>query len=97
MILFMANKYSIGKNTSGPNQPTSHEVKDSVSDKPLNFPTFYFSERYSPHIPSQSTLDPMYISSPKPPDPHQDSSSNEEVWGVTPEDPLYFIPNNEVD
>jgi len=56
---------------SGPNQPPSQEVKDSASKKPLDFLTFEFSERYTPQIPSQSTLDP-----------HQDSSSNEEIQGV---------------
>ena len=70
----MASKCSIGKNKSGPNQPPSREVKDLVFDKPLEFPTFESSGRYSPHIPSQSTLDPTYASSPETPDPNQDSS-----------------------
>ena len=92
----MASKHSTGKNTNGPNQQPSSEVKDSVSDKSLEFPTFDFSERYSPHIPSQSTHDPTYTSSPETPDPNQDSSLNEELHGVTLEDTLYHIPNNEV-
>ena len=93
----MARKRNIGKKTSGPNQPPSREVNDSTSKKPLDFPTFEFSGRYSPQIPSQSTLDPTYTSSPDTPDPHQDSSSNEELQGVTPEETLYRIPNTEVD
>ena len=91
----MASKCSTGNNTSGPNQPPSREVKESLSDKPLDFPTFNFSGRYSPHIPSQSTPDPTYTSSPKTLDPHLDSSSNEELRGVTQEEPLYCIPKNE--
>ena len=57
-------------------------MKDSNSKKHLNFPTFEFSRRYTPQIPSQSTFDP-----------HQDSSSNEEIQGVTQEETLYHIPN----
>lgn len=46
----MASKCSTVKNTSGPNQPTSHEVQDSVSEKPLDFPTFDFSKKiFSSH------------------------------------------------
>ena len=93
----MPNKWSNENNTSDPNQPPSCEVKYSDSNKPLDFPTFDFSKRYSPQIPSQSTPDPTYTSSLETPDPHQDSSSNEEIWGVTMEDPLYQIPNIEVD
>ena len=62
-----------------------------------NFPTFDFSRRYTPQIPSQSTPDPTYTSSLDTPNTHQDSSSNEEIQGVTPKDPLYRIPNTEVD
>ena len=60
----MANKHRTGKNTSIPNQPPWCEVKDSVSEKPLDFPTFDLSRIYSPHIPSQSTPNPTYTSSP---------------------------------
>ena len=74
-----------------------HEVKDSVFDKPLEFPTFDPFERYSPHIPSQSTPEISYTSSPETPDPNIGSSLNEEIRGVTPEEPVYCIPNNEVD
>ena len=95
--MFVASKRSIEKNTGVPNKPPSHEVKDSVSDKPFDFPTFYFSGIYSPHIPSHSTHDPPYTSSPKTLDPNQDSSSNKDLRGVTPEETLYHIPKNEVD
>ena len=93
----MASKRRTRKNTSGPNQPPSHELKDLVSKNPLKFSTFIFIGRYSPHIPSQSTLDPSYTSSPETLDPNQDSSLNEEIHGVTLNDPIYNIPNNEVD
>ena len=52
----MGSKRSIGNNTSGPDQPPSYEVKVSFSDKPMEFPTFDPSRRYSPYILSQSTL-----------------------------------------
>ena len=52
----MAIRYSTGKNTSGPNQPPSRGVKDLVSDKPLEFPTFDPSKRYTPHIPLHPKL-----------------------------------------
>jgi hypothetical protein len=73
------------------------EVKDLVSDKPLKFPTFDPSRRYSPHIPSQSTPDLTYTSSLETLDPNQDSSLNKELHGVTSEELVYRIPNNEVD
>ena len=92
----MARKCSTGKNTSGQNQPPSREVKDSLSKKPLNFPTFDPFGRYSPHIPSQSTLDPIYTSSPETPNPNPDSSLNKKLRGVTSEEPMFLIPNNEV-
>ena len=85
----MTIKRSTGKNISGPNQPSSHEVKYSPSNKPLEFPTFDPSGRYFPHIPSQSILDLTYTSSPKTLDPNQDPSFNKELRGVTPEDPVY--------
>ena len=97
MISLKASKHNTGKNTSIPNQSPSREVKESISKKHLDFPTFVFSGRYSPQIPSQSTPDPIYTSSPNTPDPHQDSSSNKELRGVTPEVPLYCIHNNKVD
>ena len=71
-------------------------MKDSTSKKPLDFPTFEFSRRYTPQIPSQHIPDPSYTSSRDTPNPHQDSSSNEEIQGVTLEEPLYQILNIEV-
>ena len=93
----MASKRITGNNTSGANQWPSREVKDSVSNKPLKFSTFNPSRIYSPHIPSQSTPDLTYTSSPETPDPAQDPPLNEDLRGVTPEGPVFGIPNNEVD
>ena len=95
----MASKRNTVKNTSDLNQPPLREVKDLgiASKKPLDFPTFEFFRRYPLEIPSQYTPDTTYTFSPNTLGPHQDSSSNEELQGVTPEDPLYCIPNIEVD
>jgi hypothetical protein len=92
----MAGKHSTGNNTSGQNQPPSHEVTNSLSNKPLEFPTFDPSERYSPHIPSQSTPNPTCTSSPETPNPNTDSSLNEELHDVTLKEPVFLIPNNKV-
>ena len=92
----MASKHSNGKNTSGQNEPPSHEVKNSLSNKPLKFPTFDHFGWYSTHISSQSTPDPTYTSSPETPKPNSNPSLNEELRGVTLEEPVYRIPNNEV-
>ena len=90
----MASKCSTGKNTSVQKQPPSPEVKDSLSNKPLEFPTFAPSGQYSTHISSQSTPDPTYTSSPETPNPNLDPSLNEELCDVTPEELVYRIPNN---
>ena len=79
----MDSKRRTRNNTSGPNQSPSCEVKDPVSEKPIDFPTFDFSGIYSPHIPSQSILEPTYTASPETPDPSPDSFLNEEIHGVT--------------
>ena len=50
---------------------------------------FDFIERYPPDILIQPTLDPSYTCSP-------DSSSNEEIQGVSSKEPLYLIPKTEV-
>ena len=92
----MASKHSTRKNTSGQNQPPLRKVTNSLSNKPLEFPTFDPSRRYSPHISSQSTPDPTYTSSPETPNPNINSSLNEELHGVTPDDPMFLISNNEV-
>jgi hypothetical protein len=71
-------------------------VKDSITDSnkpfkvPFDFIPSQFIERYTPEIPTQSTPDPSYTYSPDM--PHQDSSSNEGLRGVTSEEPLYLIP-----
>ena len=92
----MASKHSIGKNKSIQNQWPSHEVTNSLSNKPLEFLTFNPSGQYSPHIHSQSTPDPTYTSSPETPNPNPDYSLNEELHGVTLDEPVFLIPNNEV-
>ena len=92
----MASKRSTGKDTSSQNQPPSCEVKSSLSNKPLEFPTYDPSGIYTPHILSRSTLDPTYTSSPDTPNPNSNSSSNKELPGVTPNEPMFLIPNNEV-
>ena len=92
----MASKHSNIKNKSRQNKPPSCEVIDSLSKKPLEFPTFDRSRWYYTHIPSQSTLDLAYTSSPETPNPNIDPSLNKELHGVTPEDPVYQITNNKV-
>ena len=91
----MASKHSTRKNTSDNNQTPSREVKDSLSNKPLEFPTFNPSGRYSPHITSQSTPDPTYTSSPETPNPNLDPLLNEKLHSVTPKELVYRNPNNE--
>ena len=92
----MASKSSTGKNTSNQNQPPSCEVTNSKSNKPLGFPTFDPSRRYSPHISSQSTLDPTYTSSPETPSPNPNVYLNKELHFVTPDDLVFIISNNKV-
>ena len=92
----MASKHSTGKNTSSQNHSPSREVTNSHSSKPLEFPTFDPSERFSTHIPSQSTPDLTYTSSPETSNPNTDPSLNEELRGVTLEEPMFRISNNEV-
>ena len=92
----MASKHRTGKNTSNQNQPPLREVTNSISSKPLEFPTFDPFGRYSPHIPSQSTPDPTYTSSPETPNPNPDSSLNKELHGVTLDEHVFLTPNNEV-
>ncbi|CAF4330217.1 unnamed protein product, partial [Adineta steineri] len=91
----MASQRSTGKDTSGQNQLPSRETKRSLSNKPLEFPTYDPFGRYTPKFPSQSTPDPTYTSSPNTPNPNLESPSNEELRGVTPEEPLFLTPNNE--
>ena len=96
----MANRHNTEKRSIGPNQPLSREVEHPTIDSkntfevPFDFISSQSIERYPPNIPLQPTLDPSYTSSPD--IPHQDSSSNEELWGVSSEEPLYLIYKIEV-
>ena len=92
----MANKRNTRKNTSSQNQPPLREVIDSLSKKPLEFPTFDPSRQYSPGIPSQSSLNLTYASSPETPNRNMDPSLNEELHSVTAKEPIFRIQNNEV-
>ena len=85
----MANKCSTGKNTSLQNQPPSPEVIDSLSKKPLEFHTFDPSRGYSTHIPSTSTPNITYTSSPETPNKNMDPSLNENLHGAKPEEHVY--------
>ncbi|CAF4277974.1 unnamed protein product, partial [Adineta steineri] len=60
------------------------------------FPTYDRSGRYTLKFPSRSTPDPTYTSSPDTPNPNPESSSNEELRGVTSDEPVFLVPNNEV-
>ena len=72
------------------------ETKRSLSKKPLAFPAYDPFKRYTPNFPSRSTLDPTYTSSPDTPNPNPKSPSNEEIHGVTPDEPMFLVPDNEV-
>ena len=96
----MANRSNTKKSSIGPNQPHLQELKDlaTASNKSFELPSDFISSQflglYPPEIPTQPTLDLSYTSSPD--IPHQDSSSNEELQGVSSEEPLYLIPKTEV-
>ena len=92
----MDSQRSTGKDTSSQNQPPSRENKRSLSNKTLEFPTYDLSGRYTRKFPSRSTPDPIYTSSPDTPNPNTESPSDEEICGVTPEEPLFLVPNNEI-
>ena len=92
----MASQHSTRKDTSGQNQPPSCETKRSLSNKPLSFPTYDPPRRYTPNFPSRSTPVPTYISSLDTPNPNPESPSKEELRGVTPDDPMFLVPNKEV-
>ena len=84
----MSNRHNTEKSSTCPNQPHSQEMELSTIYSKNSF------EQYPPNIPIQFTPDPSYMSSPD--IPHQDSSSNEELQGVSTEEPLYLIPKTEV-
>ena len=96
----MDNRHNTEKSSTCPNQPHSREVEHPAIDSkntfevPFDFISSQTIERYPPEISIQSTLDLSYTSSPD--IPNQDSSSNEEIWGVSSEEPLYLIPKSEV-
>ena len=92
----MDSQRSTGKDTRGQNQPPSRETNRSLSNKTLEFPTYDHSGRYTRKLPSRSTPDPIYTSSPDTPNPNTESPSDEEIRGVTPEEPMFLVPNNEV-
>ena len=78
------------KSWIGPNQPHSREVERPTIDSKNTFELpFDFIERYPPDILIQPTLDPSYTSSPN--IPNQDSSSNEELQGVSFEIPFILF------
>jgi hypothetical protein len=79
----MASKHSTGNNTSSQNQPPPREVTNSLSNKPLEFPTFNPFRQYSTHIPSQSTPDLTYTSSSETPNLNSNPSLIKELHGVT--------------
>ena len=91
----MANRHNTKRSSIGPNQSHSQELEHPTiySNNTFKVP-FDFIERYPPDIPIQPTPDSSYTSSPN--IPHQDSSSNEELQGVSSEIPLYLIPKTEV-
>ena len=76
------------------------KVKDSTIDSknpfkvPSDFTSSRSDEQYPFEIPIQPTLDLSYTSSPD--IPHEDSSSNKNLQGVSFEEPLYLIPKTEV-
>lgn len=99
----MASKHSTKKNSTSPNQPPLREIKNSAAlskkyfELSSNFISSQHTRTYPPNFPTQTTPDPSYTSSPYSPIQNQDSSSNEEIIVLTPEEPLYHVPNIEVD
>ena len=96
----MASRNNTENMSTWPNQPHSQEVQDSTtsSNNPFEVPFDLISsqsiEQYPLEIPTKPTIYLSYTSSHD--IPHQESSSNEELWGVTLEEPLNLIPKIEV-
>ena len=96
----MANRNNTEKSSIGPNQPHSWEVEHptidlkNTFDVPFDFISSQSLLRYPFDIPMQPTPDLSYTSSRD--IPHQYSSSNEELWGVSYEEPFYIIAKIEV-
>ena len=99
----MSSKNNTGKNTTSLNQPPSWEIKNSAasSKKSFELSSNFISSQHTRRYPSdfsiQTTPDPSYTSSLDSPTQNQDSSSNKENQGLTPEEPLYRVSNSEVD
>ena len=85
----MASMHNTKNSSMGPNQPHLQEVEHPTIDSnntfkvPFDFISSQTIEGYPPKIPIQPTPNPSYTSSPD--IPHQDSSSNEEIQGVSSE------------
>ena len=96
----MASRHHTEKSSMGPNQPHLREVEHpSIDSKntfevPFDFISSQTIEGYHHEIPIQPILDQSYTSSPD--IPNQDSSSNEELQGVSFDERLYLIPKIEV-
>ena len=88
----MASSHNTEKSSTVPNQPHSQEVEHPTIDSKNTFEVPF--DLFSSQIPIQPTPNPSHTSSPD--IPHQDSSSNEELQGVSLEEPLYLIPKTEV-
>ena len=61
---------------------------------PYDFISSQFTKQYPPEITTHPSLDLSHTSSPD--IPHQDSSSNKELQGVSSKEALYLIPKIEV-
>ena len=100
MIYFMSNRKNTEKSSIGSNQPHLREVKDLATDSKNHFEVPFDSissqsiEWYPLDIPIEPTPNMYYTSSLD--IPHQDSSSNEEIWDVSFKEPLHLIPKTEV-
>ena len=91
----MAIKHNTENSSIGPNQAHLREVEHPTIDSKNTFEVPFDSiEGYPPDIPIQSIVHPSYTSSPD--IPHQDSSSDEELQGVSFDKRLYLIPKTEV-
>ena len=96
----MANMNNTEKSSIGPIPPHSREVKhlatysNNTFEVPFHFISSQTIEGYPPNISIQSTVDPSYTSSPD--IPHQESSSNKKLQGISSKEPLYLIPKIEV-
>ena len=99
----MASNPNTEKNSTCPNQPPSLEVKNLAAslkkyfELSSNFISSHHTKIYPPNFHTQTTLDPSHTYSPSSPTHNQDFSFNQEIRGLTPKEPLYRIPNSEVE